>query len=101
MLSMLSLTSDQLDTPSMVDYSNAVVDQLSEDVNFILEDLSASVGFSLDADKFLSQADIVVLVLEPTVSSVREAARLKERILKLNTTPSITIDYRAQPYHGR
>lgn len=91
MLSMLSLTSDQLDTPSMVDYSNAVVDQLSEDVNFILEDLSASVGFSLDADKFLSQADIVVLVLEPTVSSVREAARLKERILKLNTTPALRL----------
>ncbi|WP_217521573.1 AAA family ATPase [Vibrio metschnikovii] len=91
MLSMLALTSDQLDTPSMIDYSNAVTDQLSEDVNFIVEDLSASVDFSLEADKFLSQADVVVLVMQPTVSSVREAARLKDRVLKINATPALRL----------
>lgn len=91
MLSMLALTSEHLDTLSLLDYSNAVVDQLSEEVNFILEDLSASVGFAVEADKFLSQADVIVLVIEPTVSSVREAARLKERISKANTNPALRL----------
>ncbi|MCG3765505.1 chromosome partitioning protein ParA [Vibrio cincinnatiensis] len=91
MLSMLALASEQLDTLSLLDYSNAVVDQLSEEVNFILEDLSSSVGFSLEADKFLAHADMVVLVIDPTVSSVREAARLKERVHKLNSNPALRL----------
>ncbi|MFQ1935769.1 CpaE family protein [Aeromonas veronii] len=91
MLSILALTSEQLDSLSLLDYSNAVVDQLSEDVNFILEDLSASVGFAIEADKFVAQADVVVVVIEPTVSSVREAARLKERINKCNSNRALRL----------
>nr|ALF34904.1 Type II/IV secretion system ATPase, CpaE [Vibrio alginolyticus] len=91
MLSILALTSEQLDSLSLLDYSNAVVEQLSEDVNFILEDLSASVGFAIEADKFVAQADVVVVVIEPTVSSVREAARLKERINKCNSNRALRL----------
>lgn len=84
MLSVLALSAEQLDSQSLLDYSNAVIEQLSEDVNFILEDLSASVSFGMEADKFITQADIVVLILEPTVSSVREAARIKSRLNRMN-----------------
>ncbi|WP_417551953.1 AAA family ATPase [Marinomonas fungiae] len=91
LLSVLSLTGDDLDSASLLDYSNSVIDFLAQDVNFVLEDCSASVGFSLESDRFIAQCDTVVLIIEPTVSSVRDAARLKDKILRLNTSESLRL----------
>lgn len=91
LLSVLSLTSDNLDSGSLLDYSNAVVDLLASDVNFIIEDCSSSVGFSIESDRFISQCDCIVLVMSPTVSSVRDAARMREKIQKINQSDSLRL----------
>ncbi|MBJ7551480.1 AAA family ATPase [Marinomonas ostreistagni] len=91
LLSVLSLTSETLDSTSLLDYSNAVVDLLASEVNFVLEDCSSSVGFGIESDKFIGQCDCIVLVMAPTVSSVRDAARMRDKIQKINHSDSLRL----------
>jgi pilus assembly protein CpaE len=91
LLSVLSLTSETLDSASLLDYSNAVVDLLASEVNFVLEDCSSSVGFGIESDKFIGQCDCIVLVMAPTVSSVRDAARMRDKIQKINHSDSLRL----------
>ena len=91
LLSVLSLTSESLDSSSLLEYSNAVVDLLASDVNFILEDCSSSVGFGIESDQFIAQCDCIVLVMAPTVSSVRDAARMRDKINRINRSDSLRL----------
>lgn len=91
LLSLLSLSSEHLDSAELLDYTNVIVDFLAVDANFVIEDCSASVGFSIASDNFISQCDSIVLVIEPSVSSLRDAARMKESIQKLNQNSSLRI----------
>ena len=91
LLSVLSLTSDNLDSSALLEYSNAVVDLLASDVNFVIEDCSSSVGFGIESDRFIGQCDCIVLVMSPTVSSVRDAARMRDKIQKVNTRDSLRL----------
>ena len=84
MLSVLSLTSEQVDSHGLLDYTNAIIDFLAQDVNFVIEDCSASVGFSVASDSFVAQCDSIVLIVEPSVSSLRDAGKISESIQKIN-----------------
>lgn len=91
LLSVLALTSDTLDSVALLEFSNSVVDFLAQDVNFVIEDCSASVGFSIESDRFTSQSDSIVLVMEPSVSSVRDAARMRNKLLRHNPSSSLRL----------
>lgn len=56
--------------------TDSVVNLISHDANFVIEDVSASVGFDPKPDWLCKQSDCIVLLLEPTVSSLREAGRI-------------------------
>lgn len=55
--------------------SDSAVSLISRDVNFVIEDVSASVGFEPKPSWLCSQSDCIILLLEPSVSSLREAGR--------------------------
>lgn len=91
LLSLLSLTSDNLDSAALLDYTNTIVDLLAADVNFVIEDCSASVGFSIVSDSFIAQCDSIVLVIESSVSSLRDAARMRDSIRKVNQSNALRL----------
>lgn len=91
LLSVLSLTSESVDDLTLLDYTNSVIDYLSGDFNFILEDRSASVAFSVESDRFISDSDVIVLVMSASVSAIRDAARLRDKVKRLNKNESLRL----------
>lgn len=75
-LSVLSLTSNELTRGEMHDYSQSVLQLLSEDVNFIVEDLSASALDIYSESRYWLESDCIILLMSRVVSSVRESARI-------------------------
>lgn len=86
MLSVLAIESDDLNEMELKDYSRTLVKELSVQNNFILEDLSSSVNCKADLKVLAVDCDVFVLVLEPTVSCLREAARVISGLDKYNST---------------
>jgi pilus assembly protein CpaE len=80
MLSVLSLTSDDLTFSEMNEYTESIVEMLAPEVNFFVEDLSASSMSVLSDNKSWLKSDCVILVVTPTISAVRDAARIKKLI---------------------
>ena len=91
LLSVLSLASETVDNLALLEYTNSVVDYLANDVNFVIEDRSASVTFGLESDRFVEECDVIVLVMSASVSSVRDAARMREKIKRINTDESLRL----------
>ena len=91
LLSVLSLASDTVDNADLLEYTNSVVDYLAQNVNFVIEDRSASVAFGLESDRFISQCDAIVLVMTASVASVRDAARMRDKIKRINTDDSLRL----------
>ncbi|RTZ15591.1 chromosome partitioning protein ParA [Vibrio aquaticus] len=75
MLAFISLESNELNELELKDYIRTLADQLAGQYNFILEDLSRANNSKQDLDYIANAYDVVVLLVEPTVSSVREAKR--------------------------
>lgn len=82
MLSVISLESDELNEVELKEYVRLLSDQLSGQYNFVLEDLSRSNNTKQDIEYVAKACDLLVLIFEPTVSSVREAKRTL-RLLEL------------------
>ena len=57
----------------LVSYTNNIADLLIRHANFIIDDYSASVDFALDLEAIATKNNIIVLVIEPTISSIRTA----------------------------
>lgn len=76
---MLAL-SGKLPVTDLLGYSHNIVDLLHRQANFIIEDYSGSTDFKLDIPLLVKRSDVIVLVLEPTVSSVRNTRQLMESI---------------------
>lgn len=91
LLSVLSLTSESVDDLALLDYTNSVIDYLAGDFNFVLEDRSASVAFSVETDRFISESDVIVLVMSASVSAIRDAARLRDKVKRLNKNESLRL----------
>lgn len=65
----------------LLGYTHNIVDVLHRQANFIIEDYSASVDFKLDIPLLTKRVDMVILVVEPTVASVRNARKIIESII--------------------
>ncbi|GEA60670.1 AAA family ATPase [Vibrio comitans] len=61
-------------------YTHTLSEKLARQANFIVNDYSASVDFQLDVEHIVTQTEITILVIEPSVSSVRSAQRLLDKI---------------------
>ena len=75
-LSLLAIESEHLSTSDMQGYVEVLTNQLAQDTNFIIEDLSGFASERLDflAQDIEKQLDVLVLVIEQSVSSLREAS---------------------------
>ena len=71
-----------------LNYSQTLCHLLARNTNFIIEDFSGGVDFKVEPQLLVENFDIVVLVLDASVSSVRNAKRLIEKIANLQLTLS-------------
>ncbi len=80
MLSLLGLTAANLTQAEVAEYHRAIIDIMSPECNFIIEDMSASSGQVYEVNHSWLQSDCILLVSSPTVSSLRDAGRIKQII---------------------
>lgn len=85
MLSVLSIESPELNESELKDYIRIFATELASQNNFILEDLSRSVNSKKDLLYVSQECDIFVLIIEPSVSSVREAGRIISALDKIGS----------------
>lgn len=85
MLSVLSIESAELNEFELKEYIRIFATELAKQNNFILEDLSRSVNSKKDLLYVSKECDIFVLMIEPSVSSVREACRLISELDKIGS----------------
>ncbi|MEL7325045.1 MAG: chromosome partitioning protein ParA [Pseudomonadota bacterium] len=78
-LRLLSLNSDRSQS-DIFSYSQTLCELLSRNTNFMIEDFSGSVDFRVDPNMLIENYDVVVVVFEPSVSSVRNAKALLEQL---------------------
>jgi pilus assembly protein CpaE len=86
-LRLLALDGDMSQT-EILNYSQSLCDLLSRNANFIIEDYSGSVSFPVEPQMLLDGFDVVVLVLDASVSAVRNAKRLIDKVENLQLTLS-------------
>ena len=82
MLSILALESDDMGERDIKEYNNALSKELAINCHFIIEDYSSSANGAADIDYLTKAFDTIVIVLSPTVSSLREATKFQLRIKK-------------------
>ncbi|MBF9002227.1 AAA family ATPase [Vibrio nitrifigilis] len=80
MLSLLGLTAPDLTQGEVSEYHRSVIDIMSAECNFIIEDMSASSGQVYEVNHSWLESDCILLVSTPTVSSLRDAGRIKQII---------------------
>lgn len=81
-LSFLSLYADHRPHDDMRDLTDSIVELVAVDSNFVVEDLSASVGFERHLDWVAKRYDSVIVVVEPSVSAIRDASRMINEVRK-------------------
>ena len=86
-LRLLSIDGNMSQT-DILNYNQTLCELLARNTNFIVEDFSGSVDFKVEAQLLVDTFDVVVIVLDPSVSAVRNAKRLYERIENLQLTLS-------------
>lgn len=91
MLSILSVQSRDLNEIQMKEYVRTLSEELSEQTNFLIGDLSRSVNSKQDLECSANECDAIVLVMEPTVSSLRDASRICMQLQKLETKARIIV----------
>ncbi|WP_461537853.1 AAA family ATPase [Spongorhabdus nitratireducens] len=69
---------------SLREYSNRVVEALQPSANFIIEDYSAAANFYPHPDWLCTQSDLIILVIQPTLSGQNEARAFLERLQQIN-----------------
>jgi pilus assembly protein CpaE len=79
-LSYLGLNIKEQIPQAVAEFSEQVVAIIAKSLNFVIEDVSSSVSFSQDATWLCRENDCLILLLEPTVSSVRSAKKMSIRL---------------------
>lgn len=79
-LSVLALAASDLNNLELKDYTRAVVKEVAKSANFIIEDLAATPDSEQELKKLVELCDCIVVVIEPTVASLRDAARITTQI---------------------
>lgn len=91
MLSILAVQSKDLNETQMKEYVRTLSDELSEQTNFLIEDLSRSVNCKLDLEYSAKECDAIVIALKPTVACLRDASRICSQLRELQTKARIII----------
>ncbi|HAS6975453.1 TPA: chromosome partitioning protein ParA [Vibrio parahaemolyticus] len=78
-LRLLSLGSDRSQA-EVFNYSQALCELLSRNTNFIIEDFSGSIDFHVEPHMLIENYDVVVVIFEPSISSIRNARTLLEQL---------------------
>lgn len=91
MLAILALHSDDLNEWELKDYIGILNNELVKHTNFIVEDFSGSANCKQDLDYVATNCDCMVLVLEPTVSSLREATKIKAHLDRAKSAARLII----------
>ncbi|MDW2178536.1 chromosome partitioning protein ParA, partial [Vibrio sp. 1637] len=78
-LRLLSLGSDRSQA-EVFNYSQALCELLSRNTNFIIEDFSGSIDFHAEPHMLIENYDVVVVIFEPSISSIRNARTLLEQL---------------------
>jgi pilus assembly protein CpaE len=72
----------------ILNYNQTLCELLAHNTNFIIDDFSGGVDFKIEPQLLVEHFDVVVLVLDASVSSVRRAKRLLERVSNLQLSLS-------------
>ncbi|MDR9826108.1 chromosome partitioning protein ParA [Vibrio sp. FNV 38] len=86
-LRLLSINGDRKQE-DLLNYSHSLCELLTRNANFIVEDLSGSVDFKVEPQMLNDVYDVVVLVLDASVSAVRNAKRLYEELQNIQLASS-------------
>ncbi|NUW72648.1 P-loop NTPase [Vibrio mediterranei] len=86
-LRLLAIDGD-MNQNDILTYNQTLCELLARNTNFIIEDFSGSVDFKVEPQLLVENFDVVVLVLDASVSSVRSAKRLFEKVANLQLTLS-------------
>ncbi len=89
MLSILALESEDMEERDIKAYNNALSSELASQCHFIIEDYSSSASSVDDLEHVSRTFDTIVMVLSPTVSSLREASKLQSKLKKLGTSAKV------------
>ncbi|BDY04209.1 chromosome partitioning protein ParA [Ferrimonas sp. YFM] len=82
-LNLLGLTGDAPQR-ELTEFTHSLCDLLLRQANFMVEDYSASIDFPLEMEALYKRSDMIVLVLEPSVTSLRNGQQLLEQVAKFN-----------------
>ncbi|UJF17517.1 hypothetical protein L0B53_01735 [Vibrio sp. SS-MA-C1-2] len=61
-------------------HTNTICHKLERQVNFIVNDYSASVDFKLDIERVVRQHNVIVIVVDPSISCVRSGQKILEKV---------------------
>ncbi|MCL9780813.1 P-loop NTPase [Vibrio sp. S4M6] len=86
LLSLLSIESEVLTDAETKDILRIVIDALSSQYNFVLEDYSNTATSREQLEYIANNADIILLVMDKSISSLREAKRIVDALQHHNST---------------
>jgi len=90
-LDYLGLSMEKQTPAALGEFSDHVVNLLSKSVNFVVEDVSASINKGHDISWLCDNNDYLILLLEPSISSLRAAKRIHAQTLDYIKTNSLNI----------
>ncbi len=88
LISYLGVEADWGNGEELREYNNQLLDSLSREANFIIEDYSASVDFSLDSGWLCELMDCVVVVVESSLSALLQTRQFLEQLHSKNNAQS-------------
>ncbi|WED22299.1 P-loop NTPase [Vibrio sp. JC009] len=90
-LSLLSVCSESFDRPTIGEYIQTITEQLAYDVNVMLEDFGHGIGGEVELEQILTRIDTLVLIMDPTVSAMRDYNRLVTLVRKMDKENQIRL----------
>lgn len=83
-LSVLAMQSSELDALKLKEYCRSLYPQVGTSCHFIIEDVMYGLASLDDLQLFSKEYDMVVLVLEPSIESLREASKIRNELKEQN-----------------
>ncbi|ORT49218.1 type II secretion system protein Z [Vibrio sp. qd031] len=79
-LSVLSLTSSDIENTDLKDYTKTVAGYVSQGSNFVFEDISSNASMIYSNQDLVEISDCIILVFSATVAALRDAAKIKKKL---------------------
>lgn len=90
-LSLFAIDSEDIQYKDLFEYTMDLSKQLDPKTSFVFYDLSASISFQMDFTKQAKEWDVVILIVEPSISSVRETAKYLKMLSSYKDDKSIRV----------